>query len=98
MAGLAGRFYRVIESMFSQATFAVKFNQNERTMERPYTSGVFQGDNLSPKLHNFFIRDITDYLMQCNHHAPTLNGKPVPALLYCDTTSLSALNQRWVYS
>jgi hypothetical protein len=92
-AGVNGKFYSVLKSMYEGATFAVRHGKDHRTGEEPYTAGVFQGDQLSPKLFTFFIRDLVDELGSVVHHAPELQGRPVNCLLYADDLAILSVTK-----
>jgi hypothetical protein len=92
-AGMNGKFYGVIKNMYEGATFSVRHGKNHRTEGEPYTAGVFQGDQLSPKLFTFFIRDLVDELGKVVHHAPELQGTPVTTLMYADDLAILSVTK-----
>ena len=82
--GVSSQFTKVLESMYSQGSFSVKISSEKVTESRPYTTGCYQGDNLSPTLFSLFVNDIFPCLESVDGWPPNLDGKPVTGLLYAD--------------
>ena len=70
-AGISGKIYNVIKSMYNSSHSRVK---SKHTMSEhiEITQGVYPGRVLSPVLYNRFINDIGDDLLENN--VPILNG------------------------
>ena len=53
-----------------------------------YTTGLFEGDQISPKAFAFYIATLTKSLERVALHSPELNGKPICALLWADDLAI----------
>ena len=80
-AGIGGKVYNVIKSMYSNCHSRIKYN---KFMSDPITitKGVHQGNVLSPMLFNVFINDIGDGFSE--DHVPALHNSRISHLLYAD--------------
>ena len=80
-AGLDGKFYNVIKSMYKNCHSRVKC-RHFLTDPIDITKGAHQGNVLSPMLFNIFINDIGDPFSE--HDVPVLHNSRVSHLLYDD--------------
>ena len=90
--GIGGKIYNAIKSLYDQPTARVKIN--ERYTETFHiTSGVKQGDNLSPTLFAMYLNDLAVEVKSLNCGID-INGRQVTILLYADYIVLLAPNER----
>ena len=80
-AGINGKIYDLIKSMYQNPTSKVKC-KNTLTDAIEIKQGVHQGNVLSPLLFNIFINDIGNSLLL--HDAPIVHDSKVNHLLYAD--------------
>ena len=89
--GLGGKLYNAIKSLYDQPTARVKIN--ERYTETFHiTSGVKQGDNLSPTLFAMYLNDLAVEVKSFNCGID-IDGRQVTILLYADDIVLLAPNE-----
>ena len=94
---ISGKFYDVINSMYSKTKLCVKLGDS-RTIFFKSDIGVRQGDVLSPNLFKIFINDLPSYLSECVDPVD-VNGNILQCLMYADdivllSTSSEGLQQR----
>ena len=89
-AGVSSKFIKVLEAIYERSEFAVKIGQGV-TKSLPYSSGVYQGDSLSPTLFTFFINDLLTTLDEVDSWPPSLGGQDVNALLFADDLVLISM-------
>ena len=90
--GINGKIYKAIHSLYNKTVSCVRLNHNV-TDWFPLTSGVKQGDNLSPTLFCFNINDLAETLKRLNIGIK-VNGKNICVLLYADDIVLLAENEK----
>ena len=78
--GVDGKFYRTIKTLYRNNVSCVKIN-NCNTEWFEISSGVRQGDTLSPSLFSLFINELAVELKNLNIGID-INGKTVCTLLY----------------
>jgi hypothetical protein len=94
--GVSDKFRRGLCAIFHRNSFVIR-SGNKVTEEFPVTTGLREGSVLSPLLFSLFISDITHNVLQpFGRHDflkrdPTLNGVPIPGLLYADDLVLFCL-------
>ena len=84
-AGICGKIYQVIKSMYDGSQAKVKCNQFMSDLI-DITKGVHQGNVLSPLLFNIFINDLGDNLIDTE--TPVLYDSKINHLLYADDLML----------
>ena len=84
--GIDGKFYNSIKSMFLDTTSCVKLN-GMLTSWFPVSSGVRQGDSISPTIFAFFINDIAEGLKGL-HRGVKLSNIEICCVLYADDIML----------
>ena len=84
-----GKFYNVIRSLYSAPVAALRLNHNVLTDWFCTSSGVKQGDNLSPTLFNIFLNDLSQEINSLNKGI-NLDGYFLSILLYADDIALIA--------
>ena len=85
---ISAKFIRLLQSMYGQASFAIKFSTHQRTDFIPSTSGVLQGCQLSPLLFSLYINDFCEYIDSDDSHPPELEGRSINSLLFADDVIL----------
>lgn len=86
------RLLILMQNLHSSNTCQVKLNtKGHLSSDIPNLKGVKQGCILAPFLFNLFLSDLPDHLQKIESHAPKLNQKPVPLLLYADDAVLLSL-------
>ena len=72
-----GKFHEIITNMYETTKISVKVNQQEKTESFPCKVGIRQGDNLSPNLFKFIMKDLPRQLE--NAESDPLIFRPVPS-------------------
>jgi len=80
--GIRGKFLRTVVRMYTNTNACVKINGH---LTDPFetTSGVRQGDCLSPTLFSLYINDLA-LEIQSSGHGVAVNGEKISILLYAD--------------
>ena len=86
--GISKKMFCVLNSMFSNSTYAVKVDQISSTQFVRSTSGIFQGCVCSPQLFVLFLEAITDDLKEIDSYSPVMAGKIIQHLLWADDLEL----------
>ena len=89
--GVDGKFYRTSKTLYRNNVSCVKIN-NCNTAWFEISSGVRQGDTLSPSLFSLFINELAVELKNLNIGID-INGKTVCTLFYADDIVLFAENE-----
>ena len=94
--GIKGKMYNVITSLYSNSTACVEINNYTYTYIKTsivnMTSGVKQGDTLSPTLFSMFINDLAVDVKNLNFGVDA-GGINVSMFLYADDIVLIASNK-----
>ena len=88
--GVDGKFYRTIKTLYRNNVSCVKIN-NCNTDWFEISSGVRQGETLSPSVFSLFINELAVELKNLNIGID-INGKTVCTLFYADDIVLFAEN------
>ena len=78
--GIDGKFYNSIKAMFLDTASCVKL-KGMLTSWFPVSSGVRQGDSISPTIFAFFINDLAEGLKRL-HNGVNFNNHEICCLLY----------------
>ena len=94
---ISGKFYDVIDSMYSKTKVCVRIGDTH-TFFFKSEIGVRQGDVLSPNFFKIFVNDLPSYLSECPDPV-NVNGNHLQYLMYADDivlllTSSEGLQQR----
>ena len=84
-----GKFYNVVKSLYRKPVAALRLNQNVLSDWFCTSSGVKQGDNLSPTLFNILLNDLPQEINSLNKGID-LDGYLLSILLYADDIALIA--------
>ena len=90
--GITGKIYKAIKSLYNNTFSCVRVN-NWMTGWFSVSSGVKQGDNLSPTLFSIYINDLAVTLKELNLGID-INGQKLCILLYADDLVLIAENEK----
>lgn len=80
--GIGGKFLKMIQSMYSSVSFAIKCN-GKLTDSFDTSVGVKQGCILSPILFNIFLNDLPN-IFDAECDPVELNNHPLSCLMYAD--------------
>ena len=89
--GVAGDIYHCIKSIYHSPQSCVILN-NELSDWFPVSSGVRQGDSLSPVLFASFINDLVDKINEAGAGV-YMGGEQVSLLMYADNIVLISPNE-----
>lgn len=81
--GIHGKTYNIIKSMYSKTENRIKF-KNGISPKFVSTTGVKQGDNLSPTLFNIYINDIVSFIENYQGDPIIVGDNKINILLYAD--------------
>jgi len=87
-----GKIYKIIKRMYTNTTSCLKLN-NHFTDWFDVSSGVRQGDNLSPTLFSLLINDLATHINQLNKGIQ-VGQDNISILLYADDMVLISENER----
>ncbi len=96
--GVSDKFRRCLCAIFYRNSFTIRLG-NKVTAEFPVTTGLREGSVLSPLLFSLFISDISQTVLRpfgptaFLKQDPTLNGVPIPGLLYTDDLVIFCLTE-----
>lgn len=90
-AGLGGEMLAALKSLYAEVRARVA-TLDGLTDPFDCSLGVKQGCPLSPLLFGLYIDRLEPLIAACNGAPPTLNGTPVPLLLYADDLLLISSN------
>ncbi len=94
--GVSDKFRRGLCAIFYCNTFSIRMGEKV-TAPLPVTTGLREGSVLSPLLFSLFISDVTGEVLrpfdrrEFLKQDPSLNGVPIPGLLYADDLVLFCL-------
>ena len=94
--GISGRLYNAVRSVYSFASARIKLN-NITTEAFSLSSGVKQGDNLSPTLFNLFLNDLATGIKRLNKGVD-IDDMCLSILLYADDIVLLAPDENKLQS
>jgi hypothetical protein len=95
--GVSDKFCRCICAIFYRNTFCIR-SGNKVTKEFPVITGLREGSVLSPLLFSLFVADIKSAVLKPFGSSdflkkdPSLNGIPIPGLLYADDLVIFCLS------
>ena len=88
---VTGKMCSALRSLYSNTTSCIRLN-NIFTAWFPVTSGVRQGDVLSPTLFSIFVKDFATGIKDMNVGLP-IGDEQISTLLYADDIVLLAENE-----
>ena len=89
--GIRGQFLKILHEMYRSVRSRVKCTDG-LTPEFECTTGVRQGDNLSPILFSLYLNDLEDILCNCTYPGIKINNKNLCCLLYADDIVIFSYN------
>ena len=91
-SGIDGNFYHAVRSLYKNTQACVRLDE-EYTDWFNYTSGVRQGDNLSPTLFALYINDLAVQIKALNKGVQ-IDDYNLSILLYADDIALISPTER----
>ena len=89
--GIRGKFLNILCEIYSNVRARVKCKEG-LTPEFKCTTGVRQGDNLSPLLFSLYLNDLEEVLSNCTYPGIRINNKNLCCLLYADDIVIFSYN------
>ena len=90
--GVKGRLLKIVYDMYRDVRSRVKCNSGLLSTEFGCTTGVRQGDNLSPILFSLYMNDLEDVLNNCTYPGITINKRNICCLQYADDLVIFSYN------